>query len=67
LEEAGSGLDDIVRTRVILNDIGNWKQAIKARKIYCQDACPVDTIMAIDRFANPEWLVEIKVDALISD
>jgi len=24
-------------------------------------------IMAIDRFVNPEWLVEIKVDAVISD
>ncbi|MEP3345434.1 MAG: RidA family protein [Litoreibacter sp.] len=67
LEEAGSGLQDIVRTRVILTDIDDWKQAIEARKAYCQDARPVDTIMAIDRFVNPEWLVEIEVDAVVSD
>jgi len=67
LEEAGSGLQDIVRTRVILTDIDNWKQAIEARKLYCQDARPVDTIMAIDRFVNPEWLVEIEVDAVVAD
>lgn len=67
LEEAGSGIHDIVRTRVILTDIDNWKQAIEARKAYCQDARPVDTIMAIDRFVNPEWLVEIEVDAVVSD
>lgn len=67
LEEAGSGLHDIVRTRVILTDIDNWKQAIEARKAYCQDARPVDTIMAVDRFVNPEWLVEIEVDAVVAD
>lgn len=67
LEAAGSGLDDIVRTRVILTDIDNWKQAIEARKPYCRDSRPVDTIMAINRFVNPEWLVEIEVDAVVAD
>ena len=67
LESAGSGLHDIVRTRVILTDIDNWKEAIEARKEYCQDARPVDTIMAIERFVNPEWLVEIEVDAYVAD
>jgi enamine deaminase RidA (YjgF/YER057c/UK114 family) len=66
LEDAGSGLHDIVRTRVILTDIENWKEAIEARKLYCRDAKPVDTIMAINRFVNPEWLVEIEIDAVIS-
>jgi enamine deaminase RidA (YjgF/YER057c/UK114 family) len=66
LEDAGSGLHDIVRTRVILTDIDNCQEAIEARKLYCRDARPVDTIMAIDRFVNPEWLVEIEVDAVIS-
>ena len=65
LEQAGSGLQDVVRTRVILTDIDNWKQAIEARKLYCIDARPVDTIMAINRFVNPEWLVEIEVDAVV--
>lgn len=66
LEAAGSGLHDIVRTRVILTDINNWKQAVEARNVYCRDARPVDTIMAIDRFVNPEWLVEIEVDAYVA-
>ncbi|MBS8228136.1 RidA family protein [Vannielia litorea] len=67
LEEAGSGLQDIVRTRVILTDIDRWKEAIDARKPYCVNARPVDTIMAVTRFVNPEWLVEIEVDAVIAD
>jgi len=67
LEQAGSGIQDIVRTRVILTDIDNWKEAIEARKKYCLDARLVDTIMAITRFVNPEWLVEIEVDAVIPE
>ncbi len=67
LEQAGSGLDDIVRTRVILTDIDNWKEAIEARKKYCIESRPVDTIMAVTRFVNPEWLVEIEVDAVVPE
>lgn len=66
LEDAGSGLQDIVRTRVILTNIDDWKEAIEARKAYCKDVRPVDTIMAVDRFVNPEWLVEIEVDAYVA-
>jgi len=65
LEQAGSGLQDVVRTRVILTDINNWKAAIDVRATYFADIRPVDTIMAIDRFVNPEWLVEFEADAIV--
>ena len=65
LRDAGSDLSDIVRTRVILTDIDTWKDAIEARKAFCQSSRPVDTIMAVTRFVNPEWLVEIEVDAVV--
>lgn len=67
LEDAGSGLEDVVRTRVILTDIDNWKDAIEVRAEYFKDIRPVDTIMAVDRFVNPEWLVEFEVDAVVQD
>ena len=67
LEQAGSGLHDVVRTRVILVNIDDWKAAIDVRKDYFRDVRPVDTIMAISRFVNPEWLVELEADAIISD
>ena len=59
-------MHDVVRTRVILTDIDNWKTAIDVRKEYFKDVRPVDTIMAINRFVNPEWLVELEVDAVIA-
>lgn len=67
LEQAGSGLHHVVRTRVILTDINDWKAAIDVRKEYFRDVRPVDTIMAVDRFVNPEWLVELEADAIISN
>jgi enamine deaminase RidA (YjgF/YER057c/UK114 family) len=65
LEQAGSGLHHVVRTRVILTDIDNWEAAIDVRKEYFREIRPVDTIMAVDRFVNPEWLIEIEADAVI--
>ncbi len=66
LEQAGSGLHDVVRTRVILTDIERWREAIDVRKEFFADVRPVDTIMAVTRFVNPEWLVEFEVDAIIA-
>lgn len=65
LEQAGSRLHDVVRTRVILTNIDDWKAAIDVRKEYFRDIRPVDTIMAVESFINPEWLVELEVDAII--
>lgn len=67
LKRAGSGWEDVVRTRLILTNIDDWKAVVDVRKNYCRKAKPVDTIMAVSRFINPEWLVEIEVDAVVPD
>lgn len=65
LEQAGSSLQDVVRTRVLLTNIEDWQEVIKVRAEYFADIRPVDTIMQISRFVNPEWLVEFEVDAIV--
>lgn len=67
LKRAGSGWQDVVRTRLILTKIEDWKAVVNVRKHYCGFAKPVDTIMQVTRFINPEWLVEIEVDAVVCD
>lgn len=67
LERAGAGLDDVVRTRVLLTRIEDWEAVIKVRAEFFASVRPVDTIMQVARFVNPEWLVEFEVDAVISD
>jgi enamine deaminase RidA (YjgF/YER057c/UK114 family) len=67
LENAGSGMEDVVRTRVLLTDIDDWKKVIEVRAEYFREIRPVDTIVQVSRFVNPEWLVEFEADAVVSD
>ncbi|MEX2371986.1 MAG: RidA family protein [Bacteroidales bacterium] len=66
LEKAGSSLNDVVRTRILLTNIEDWKDAAVVRSSYFKAIKPVDTIMQVTRFINPEWLIEIEVDAIMS-
>lgn len=67
LEEAGSGLEDVVRTRVLLKRIEDWEAVAGVHAEYFSDIRPVETIMQISTFVDPGWLVEIEVDAVILD
>lgn len=67
LEEAGASLDDVVRTRVLLKRIEDWEAVAKVKGEYFKDIRPVDTIMQVSTFVDPEWLIEIEVDAVIED
>lgn len=67
LKRAGSGLDDVVRTRILLTRIEDWQEVVEVRAEFFRDIKPVDTIMQVARFVNPEWLVEIEADAVIAD
>lgn len=66
LARAGCGWGDVVRTRTLLTNIDDWQAVVAVRRKYCLDAKPVDTIMQVSRFVDPQWLVEIEVDAVIS-
>ncbi len=65
LEKTGSGMGDVVRARMLLTRIEDWEAVGKVRGEYFRDIRPVDTIMQVTRFINPEWLVEIEADAVI--
>lgn len=67
LENAGASLNDVIRTRMILTRIEDWEEVVKVRAEYFGNIRPVDTIMQVKGFVNPEWLVEVEADAIISD
>jgi len=66
LADAGASFEDVTRTRVILTDIGDWQQAARAHGEVFGAIRPVTTVMAVNRFVDLEWLVEIEVDAIVS-
>ena len=69
LNEAGGSMqeEDVVRTRMLLTRIGDWSEIAKVRGEYFSEIKPVDTVVQVSQFINPEWLVEIEVDAVVPD
>jgi len=66
LEEAGASLRDVVRTRMMLTRIDDWPEVARVHGELFRDIRPVDTVMEVSRFIDPEWLVEVEVDAVIA-
>lgn len=67
LEDAGASMADVVRTRTMLTRMQDWERVAKVRGTYFKDVHPVDTVVEVKAFINPEWLVEIEVDAVVDE
>jgi enamine deaminase RidA (YjgF/YER057c/UK114 family) len=65
LDDAGAGFEHVTRTRVILTDISLWSEASKAHAEVFKDIRPVTTVVAVTAFVDPDWLIEIEVDAVV--
>lgn len=66
LTRAGASYRDIVRTRTLLVRIEDAPAAIEARRAFLRGVKSVETTMQVLRFVDPEWLIEIEVDAIIT-
>lgn len=66
-EQSGGSIEDVIRTRIMLKDISNWKDAAKAHGEYFSDIRPACTFVEISRFIDADWLVEIEADCIINN
>jgi enamine deaminase RidA (YjgF/YER057c/UK114 family) len=64
LREAGASVEDVVRTRIMLTDVTTWKEAARAHGERFAAVRPVTTFVEVSRFIDPDWLVEVEVDAV---
>jgi enamine deaminase RidA (YjgF/YER057c/UK114 family) len=67
LERAGAGLQHVVRTRILLTRIDDWQAVADVHGEFFRDIRPVNTIMQVSRFIDPDWLVEIEADAVVDE
>ncbi len=66
LEQLGARLEDVIRTRTLLTRIEDWEVVARVHGEFFREIRPVNTIMQVSRFVEPEWLVEFEVDAVVS-
>ncbi|MGW6535321.1 RidA family protein [Streptomyces sp. NPDC055051] len=67
LREAGARLTDVVRTRVMLTDATTWREAARAHGERFAAIRPACTFLEVSGFIDPQWLVEVEIDAIVTD
>jgi len=65
LRQAGSSLEDVVRTRVFLTDAALWPAIAKAHGEAFGDVRPANTTV-VAQLLDPAWKVEIEAEAVLA-
>lgn len=67
LEQAGSKLEDVVRVRVYLTDIGRFEEVGRAHGEFFRSIKPAQTLIGISALVDPKMLVEIEAEAVTEE
>lgn len=65
LHEAGARLEDVVRTRIFVTNIDDWKLVAKAHSEAFRHILPASSMVEVSRLIAPQYVVEIEADAVI--
>ena len=67
LNDAGSKMSDVIRTRMYLTDINDWEIVARIHGDIFSDIKPVSTLVEVSGLIDEELLIEIEVSAVVSD
>ena len=65
LEQAGSGLEDVIRTRIYVTDISQWEEIGRAHGEFFGEIQPATSMVQVAGLIRPESLVEIEFTAQV--
>lgn len=66
LAQVEANVADVTRTRMFVTDISQWEAIGRAHGEVFGEIRPAATMVEVSRLINPEHLVEIEVDAVLS-
>jgi enamine deaminase RidA (YjgF/YER057c/UK114 family) len=65
LEEAGAGMEHVVRTRIFVTRADDWPAVGRAHAEALGDVRPANTLVEVSALIGAGYLVEIEADAVI--
>lgn len=67
LEQAGAGLEHVVRTRMFVTDVELWSEVARAHQEAFGSIMPATSMVEVSRLIDPAMLVEIEADAIVEN
>jgi len=66
LAEQGADLSHVVRTRMFVTDIDRWEEFGRAHQEAFAEHPPTTTMVEVSRLIDPDMLIEIEADAIVT-